>query len=126
VESLDRTALSTIPVSLFVGYRWEGLARRTGLPLAPFVRLGLERVHWWITDGAGAVKVRGATQGLSASGGLALSLDALDPPEAGGRPYRTWLLLEAGRDRVDDFGSSRSWDLSSSTWAFGAGLTVAF
>jgi hypothetical protein len=126
VQSLDRTALSMIPVSAFFGYRWEGLSRRTSVPLAPFLRLGLERINWWTTDGAGSTKVRGATHGVTASGGLAISLDGIDPPTGSGRPFRTWLLLESTVDKVNDFGSKKSWDLSTSGWSFGAGLTVAF
>jgi hypothetical protein len=126
VQSLDQTTLKVIPLTLFLDYRWDGFGAWTGQPVVPFLRVGLERWNWWTTNGNGSTVGRGATNGLSVSSGLAISLDAVDQARDGPLPFRTWLLLDVTRSRINDFGARSSWDLSSRGWAFGAGLALGF
>ena len=126
----DSTALRLFPASLFVLYRMDGLATRAGIPVAPYARVSLER-YLWIVSGTNHASKTGATNGYGLTLGVALLLDVLDPDlarqlseETGVR--HTCLTVDVSKARVNDFGSSRSWDLSTAEWAVSAGLTVTF
>ena len=102
-----------------------------GVPLEPYLRLGLERYNWWVTDGSGKTSKRGATNGWSAAVGLAFSLGALDPESAADLSQETGLkdlsiYADASWARVDDFGSGKAWNLSDASVSFAGGLLVAF
>jgi hypothetical protein len=122
----DSTAFHLIPTSAVLTYRFDWLADRFGVPLAPYGRVALERYNWWITNGNGTSE-SGATNGWSYGLGLALLLDFFDPTlsreldrETG--INHTYVFAEARKTKVDDFGSKKSWDLSDDsklTWAFG-------
>ena len=127
-QSGDQTRFHMIPTSATLTYRFDTLGiHGYALPVAPYVRLALERYNWWVTDGAGHPTRSGSTNGGSAAGGLALRLDFFDPDL--GRELdqdtginHSYLFAEARKTSVDDFGSSTSWILSdkaSITWAFG-------
>jgi hypothetical protein len=127
-QSGDQTKFHMIPTAATLTYRVDTLGPGGyTLPLAPYVRLALERYNWWVTDGAGHTTRSGATNGWSAAGGLALLLDLFDPDLARELDQETginhtYLFAEARKTSVDDFGSSKSWILSdkaSPTWAFG-------
>ena len=69
--------------------------------------------------------------GWSYGAGLAFLLDFLDPQlaremtrESGIR--HTYIFLELDKSSMNDFGSSKSWDLSSDRWDFSGGLLFAF
>lgn len=129
LESGDSTALHVIPAAVFASWRLDTVGRLR-LPLAPYVRASLERYHWIVT-GTNHGSTTGATNGWSYTAGLALSLDALDPEGllSTGKPgpiRHTALTFDLTRARVDDFGSARSWDLSSDGWALGIGLIFAY
>ncbi len=127
-SSGDRTAFRAIPTSAVLTYRLDTLGPGGyALPLAPYVRFALERYNWWITNGAGATTQTGATNGWSAALGLCLLLDFLDPDAAremdrNAGINHTYLFTEVRKTKVDDFGSSTSWNLSdrgNQSWAFG-------
>jgi hypothetical protein len=127
--SPDETKLRIIPASAFLQYRFDWLAERYKVPLAPYGRLAFERYHWWVTDGNGDTSMDGATNGWSVAGGIGLLLDALDPGLARELDQdtgvnHTYLFAEVKRSQVDDFGSSKSWILSDT--AFSGGLMFAF
>lgn len=129
LESGDRTALHLVPATLFATWRLDAVGGWR-LPIAPYVRAALERYHWIVT-GTSHASTTGATNGWSVTAGLALSLDGLDPDGvlSTGRtsPIRhTALTLDLTRARVDDFGSARSWDLSTDGLAVGIGLMFAY
>jgi hypothetical protein len=128
-ESPDDTRLRMIPTSVFLNYRFDMLADRYKIPLAPYGRLGFERYNWWITDADGNVSMKGATNGWSIAGGLALLLDVFDPGLAremdnDSGVNDTYLFFEVRRAQVDDFGSSKSWILSDT--AYSGGLMFVF
>lgn len=130
VESKDETALHLMPASLFATYRLDLLSMGTKIPIAPYVRGSLES-YVWAATGTGHASRIGVTNGYGFTVGVALILDGIDPlltrelnREFGVR--RTYLAFDATRAFVDDFGSARSWDLSSEGWSFSGGLSVAF
>lgn len=127
----DETKFQMIPTSATLTYRFDFLADRYGIPFAPYGRLAFERYNWWISDGAGKTSMKGATNGWSAAAGLALLLDFFDPGlarelDADAGVNNTYLFGEVRRSSVDDFGSSRSWDLSDDGIAWTAGLLFVF
>lgn len=127
----DETALRIIPTSLAVTYRLDLVPDRFHVPLAPYGRVALERYNWWVTDGAGKTVEKGATNGWSITGGVGLLLDFFDPGlaremdrESG--VNHTYLFFEVTRSTIDDFGSSKSWDLSSEKLSLTGGLLFVF
>jgi len=137
--SADETSIKIIPVRLTLTYRYDVLALRyRWLPLVPFGRVSLDRYNWWVTNGsgdtakAGSRSGRGATNGYSFSGGLALLLDSLDPTLARDMDRNsginhTYLFAEFTKSYIKDFGSSSSWDLSDDRkLAFSGGLMFQF
>jgi hypothetical protein len=125
----DSTTFNVLPVSGSLIGRLD--LTRYHVPLEPYVRLGLERYNWWVTDGSSKVTHRGATHGWSAAAGLALPLSALDPVSAAQLDAETGindllLYLDLGRAQVDDFGSKGSWNLSDRGLSVSGGLLVAF
>jgi hypothetical protein len=127
----DETKFRIIPASLTLTYRFDLLADRYGIPLAPYGRAALERYHWWITDGEGSTTESGATNGWSIAGGLALLLDFFDRQLARELDLdtgvnHTYLFVEARKAVVDDFGSASSWDLSSDGVSYSGGLLFVF
>ncbi len=123
----DRTSFRMIPTSLTATYRFDTIGSGYALPVAPYVRLALERYNWWVTNGSGKTSKVGATNGYSAAAGLALRLDFFDPDMGRELDRETginhsYAYAEARKAWVDDFGSSRSWILSDSasvSWSFG-------
>jgi len=129
--SSDDTSLKIIPMSVILTYRFDWLAERFRIPLAPYGRVGLERYAWWVTDGSGSTSKKGATNGWSVAGGLALLLDFFDPGlaremDADSGVNHTYLFAEARKTTIDDFGSKSSWILSEKNIAWSGGLLFVF
>lgn len=127
----DETTLHIIPTTVTLTYRFDFLADRYRIPLAPYGRVALERYNWWITDGSGSNAMTGATNGWSLTGGMALLLDVFDPGlareldnESG--VNHTYVFFEARKSSIDDFGSSKSWDLSDKRLSYAGGLLFVF
>jgi hypothetical protein len=122
--SADDTSIKIIPTRLSLTYRFDVLALKyRWLPLAPYARVSLDRYNWWVTNGsgdtanAGGRSGRGATNGYSFSGGVALLLDAIDPMLARDMDRDTginnvYVFVDFTKSYIKDFGSSSSWDLS--------------
>jgi hypothetical protein len=130
-RSGDETALKMIPVSAVLTYRFDWLADRYRIPFAPYGRVGLERFHWWVTDGDGGRAESGATNGWSMTGGLAFLLDVVDSQLARELDNdtgvnHTYLFFEVTKRTVDDFGSSKSWDMSDANVGYSGGLLFVF
>jgi hypothetical protein len=125
------TKFRIIPSSLSLTYRFDWhVERYRWIPLVPYVRATLERYNWWISDVDGE-KESGATNGWSATGGLAFLLDILDPQSARDLDREagvdhTYLFFEVTKSTIDDFGSSSSWDLSDEDFSYGGGLLFVF
>ncbi len=120
-----------IPTSAVLTYRFDWPVERYKIPVAPYVRAAFERYNWWITRGTGGTVQKGATNGWSAAGGVALLVDRLDPQLA--REFdqesgvnHTYLFFEVETAKIDDFGSSKSWDLSPKNFAWVSGMTFVF
>ncbi len=127
----DKTTFRIIPTTLTLTYRFDVLAERYHVPLAPYGRAALERFNWWVTDGGGSRSKSGATNGWSVAGGLALLLDFFDADLARELDRdtgvnHTYLYFEAKKSWIDDFGSSASWDLSEKNIAYSGGLLFVF
>jgi hypothetical protein len=127
-SSGDSTGFRMIPTNAVVTYRLDTLGKGGYvLPVAPYVRLAFERYNWWVTNGNGKTTKTGATNGWSAAGGLSLLLDVIDPDAAREMDRNTginhtYAVVEVRKTKVNDFGSSSSWDLSdrgSASWSFG-------
>lgn len=130
VTSRDSTALQVFPASLFAMFRFDGLERWYGVPLAPYARASLER-YMWRTIGSEQASHTGATNGYGFTLGIALFLDRVDPAlthelfrETGIR--HTCLTLDATKAVVNDFGSAHSWNLSTVGWSLAGGLAFTF
>jgi hypothetical protein len=129
--SADRTAFNIIPTSLTLTYRADQLYERAYIPLVPYLRGTLERYNWWVTKEANWTE-HGGTNGWSATAGMALILDFLDPGAArdldnDSGVNHTALYFDVTRSKVDDFGSKKSWDLSEKNKLFwSGGLLLVF
>ncbi len=132
VRSGDDTSLSIVPTSATLTLRLDWLAERYRfVPLAFYGRAALERYNWWVTDGNGDWAEKGATNGWSVTAGAALLLDAFDPGLARDLDNdtgvnHTYLFFDVTHARVDDFGSSKSWDLSTDGLSLQGGLMLVF
>jgi hypothetical protein len=130
--SSDETTFRMIPTSATLTYRFDYLADRYNVPLAPYGRVAFDRYNWWITGPSGGTSKYGATNGWSAAFGLALMLDFFDPTLAREMDREsginhTYVFAEARKTKVNDFGSSRSWDLSDDgKLAYSFGMLFVF
>lgn len=126
----DRTTFNFLPTSLTLTYRPDFIFERYGFPLVPYARVAVERYNWWVTKDSKWTK-KGATNGWSASAGLAFVIDFLDPDSARDLDREvgvnhTALYLDVTKSKVDDFGSSKSWDVSEDLIAWSGGLLLVF
>jgi hypothetical protein len=129
--SPDPTTFNIVPTSLTLTYRFDLLADRWGIPFAPYGRVALERYNWWVTGSSGSMGKTGATNGYSATGGIAFLLDFLDSGlarelDADTGINHTYLFVDATKSWVKDFGSSKSWDLSDEKISLGFGILFVF
>jgi hypothetical protein len=131
VASGDPTTFNIIPVTLSLTYRADFLYEWWSIPLVPYGRASLERYNWWITNGNGNTAKYGATNGYSGAVGVVLILDFFDPGlarelDADTGINHTALFIEAGKSKIDDFGSKKSWDLSEKHFTYTGGLLFIF
>ncbi len=130
-RSGDRTSISVLPTSLTLTYRADFVWEKVKVPLVPYGRVALERYNWWVTKNDKWTKT-GATNGWSASLGLILILDWMDPDlareaEADVGIAHTGLYFDVTKSKVNDFGSKKSWDMSEKNKLFwSGGLLVVF
>lgn len=127
----DKTTFNVIPTSLTLTYRFDWLADRYGIPLAPYGRAALERFNWFVTGGDGDWSEKGATNGWSATGGIAIMLDFFDGDAARALDRETginhtYLFFDVTKSWIDDFGSSKSWNLSDEKLSLAGGLLFVF
>ncbi|HET9594897.1 MAG TPA: MXAN_2562 family outer membrane beta-barrel protein [Anaeromyxobacteraceae bacterium] len=128
-RSGDTTGLQVVPIRAHLTYRFDWLADRYGIPLAPYARFSIDRYQWRVTNGAGNVSTtlpptilsgNGSTMGWSLSGGIALQLDFFDKQLSKDMDNstginHTYLFVDFTKSKVNDFGSATSWDLSDSS-----------
>jgi hypothetical protein len=126
----DQTTFNIIPTSLTLTYRADQLFDRFSIPLVPYASVAFERYNWFVTKGNKWTK-RGATNGFSGTLGVALMLDIIDRGAARDLQRETGiqhtaLYFDVTKSKVDDFGSSKSWDLSAKNLFWSAGLLLVF
>ncbi len=129
--SNDPTTFHLIPLSLSAVYRFDYLAERYRVPFVPHLKAGFDYYIWWITNAEGKVARakdgaagQGGTFGGHVTFGMAFHMDFLAPDMAQTFDTdvgvnNTYLFAEYLMAWVNDFGSSRSFDLSSRTFLFG-------
>jgi hypothetical protein len=136
------TSLMIIPLQLNVSYRVDWFYERFSVPLAPYVRFAIVDDIWsssgqsgvssWTDPSTGtAYRASGATFGWSATLGIALVLDFFDTQLSRQMDFdtginRTMLFIDFTKSSVNDFGSSKSWQLAPSYWQWAAGLLFVF
>lgn len=135
-KSSDLTKFNLIPLSLALIYRFDYLAHRFSIPFVPVVKGGLDAWFWWSTNGQGKISKaadgttgRGLTFGGHVSVGLMFLLDAVAPMmaqtfDAELGVNNSYLFAEYTWNFMDDFGSRKSFNLSSRN--FMAGLAIEF
>jgi hypothetical protein len=129
--SQEKTAFKMVPTNLDVTYRLDFLWDRHGVPVVPYLRASFDRYNWWVTGSGGKTSKTGATNGYSFAAGLAFVLDVLDPTlareiqrDSGIR--HTLVFVEVSQNKVDDFGSPTSWNLSNDQQGLSFGLLFTF
>jgi hypothetical protein len=130
-KSRDPTTFNIVPTSLTLGYRFDRFLEKWWIPLAPYGKVALERYNWWVTEGSGKTSEKGATNGWSLTGGVAFLLDIIDPQLAREMDQDsgindTYIYADVTRAHVNDFGSSKSWDLSQKSLQYSFGLLFVF
>jgi hypothetical protein len=135
------TSLMIIPLQVEATYRVDWFYERFDVPLAPYARFALVDYIWsasgqggtssWTSPTGTTYRGSGGTFGWSATLGLALVLDFFDPGLARQMDYdvginRTMAFFDFTKSSVNDFGSSKSWQLAPSYWAWSAGLLFVF
>lgn len=138
----DEDKLNVVPMSLLLSYRFDVLDRRFGIPIIPYVKVGLAYYAWWFgnsssyvstvnsTDSNGQPKTldaSGGSLGLVVHPGLALNLSALDPSAARAIDQevglnRVTLFVELNYSWVNGFGRARNLDLSDTSLSAGLGF----
>ncbi|MFZ4577083.1 MAG: MXAN_2562 family outer membrane beta-barrel protein [Myxococcota bacterium] len=131
----DKTTLNIIPLTLDLVYRFDWVSKKTGFPLIPYGKVGLAYGVWWIENGVGNISRytdaagdtfvgQGGVAGLHGSLGLRFQLDPLEPSAA--RSFdiemgvnHSYLFGEWRRLSLNDFGNSKSIDLSDDVLVFG-------
>ena len=134
--SNDTTTMTVIPLTLSAVYRFDIFAKRYDFPVIPYARVGGVYAIWWMLDGVGnvssytnkttgkSVRALGGTGGLEGSLGLRVLLDVFEPASA--RSFdiemgvnHSYVFVEAQKLWLNDFGSSKSINLSDTVIAFG-------
>ena len=127
----DRARFTIVPTSLTLTYRADFVYEQLRVPLIPYGRVTAERYNWW-TSKEDEWTEKGATNGWSATAGVGLVIDWMDPDAARDLENEvgiahTILYFDVTKSKVDDFGSDESWDLSEKNKLFwSAGLMVVF
>jgi hypothetical protein len=130
-RSGDSTALTLYPLSVGLAYRFDVPAKRMGVPLVPYAKVGLTYTIWSIANGDGEVatgqsggKGRGGTPGWSAGAGLAFMLNWLDP--AASRAFdgesgvnRTYVFFELDHLASSGLGGGNALHVGDDTWFAG-------
>jgi hypothetical protein len=132
----DRTALTLFPTALQLVYRMDVAAKRLGIPLVPYGKVGFNYTFWRITDANGDTakaddgsKGSGGTPGWQAAAGLAIMLDWIDPGSARALDAETgvnhtYIFVEVAHYAVSGLGKKDVLHVGDTTWS--AGLMFEF
>jgi len=121
----DRTTMHFIPLMAETKLRPV-----YSFPLYPVVSIGLDYFTWWVRD-KGKTTQSGGTFGFHGTVGLKISLNWIDPSSAkkmaDGGITDTALFVDYRFEKIDDFGKSKSFDLSDmSKHRFEFGIVFEF
>jgi len=129
--SSEKTALIIFPLRLPVGYRFDVLWTRYGIPVVPYVKAALLMTPWRVTKGgqtevANGLSGSGTKWGYGFTGGVAFVLNVLSPQMAKDMETdtgirRTFIFAEYNYDKLDDFGKV-GLNLSARYFTFGLGF----
>jgi len=132
--SAQDTRLNIFPIHLLGVLRFDMIADRTLVPLAPYAKLGLGYALWWSIDGeqgaqANGVAGKDTSYGWVMALGLVFRLDWLDPAGAATADAalglnHSGLFIEWLRSDLSGFGSADVMDVGTSSWV--AGLALEF
>ncbi len=117
-SSADKTRFYFYPLTAEVKVRPD-----YSFPLYPYATFGFDYTFWWINE-SGSLAQAGGTSGFHGSFGIQLSLNWMDKNSARGmKKYfgirDTMLYAHFRLERMDDFGTASSWDLTDSRFEFG-------
>lgn len=131
--SSEKTAFKVLPLRLQAVYRMDYGALHLGIPLVPFVKLGLAYTPWWITKGGDVEyfdgqRGAGGKWGYSVTAGMALMLDFLEPDLARNLATdsgieHTYFMAQFVHDKVPGFGGG-GLDLSADHWLFALAMDI--
>jgi len=129
--SSEKTALIIFPLRLPVGYRFDVLWTRYGIPVVPYVKAAMLMTPWRVTKGgqtevANGLSGSGTKWGCGFTGGVAFVLNVLSPQMAKDMETdtgirRTFIFAEYNYDKLDDFGKV-GLNLSARYFTFGLGF----
>jgi hypothetical protein len=131
MRTQDSSSLRLIPFALSAVYRFDLAYERTGIPLVPYGKLGLDYVLWTVENGNSEVpedpsggRGAGGTLGWHAAVGLSLVLDFFD--QNGANQFdeemginHTHLFFEYGHIAVNGLGQSNRLHVGDDTWTAG-------
>lgn len=131
----DEVGFNFMPFTANLVYRWDWASVRHGVPLVPYVKVGLTAALWWATNGKDEIANvsveggdprtgRGLTFGWQVGGGIQFLLDALAPSMAKEFDVEvgvnnSFLFAEFMYTELNDFGSSESINLGDAAFSFG-------
>jgi hypothetical protein len=129
-RSGDNTSLRLIPFAGLLVYRFDVLALQWGVPLVPYVKLGLNYTLWRITDGNSSVpsylggRGSGGTWGWQTAAGMALMLDFIDSSAARNLDMEigvnhTYFFFEWNKVAANGLGQSDKLHVGDSRWVLG-------
>ena len=134
----DEDKLNVVPLSLLLSYRFDVLDKRFGIPIIPYMKVGLAYYVWWFGNtnayvtqvmlpSGESVDAKGGSLGLTLHPGLALDLSALDPSAARAIDQevglnRVTLFAEMNYAWVNGFGQGNKLNLSDTTFSAGLGF----
>ena len=142
----QQTSLEVIPGYVVAVVRIDVLARRTVIPLVPYVKYGVGYAYWWITNGDALARrsvalsqgasatdsdlgqaATGGTLGMHLAAGLMLRLDVFEPAV-----QRAWdqqmgvnhsyIFAEYVRSDLSGLGSRPQLRLGTETWNVGLAM----
>ncbi len=112
------------------------------IPFAPYARVALVDHLWWVDNGTGSTaswpspsgqiqRGSGQTFGYAFTVGVGLVLDFFDPKLAREMDNdtdinHTLFYADATKSFIDDFGSSKSWNMSGADLVWSIGLQFVF
>jgi hypothetical protein len=133
--STDENKFRVVPFALDAVLRVDYLVNN-GIPLAPFVKGGLDAFYWGNKKSGEFTKfaqsgndVRGVTFGFHGTAGLALDMGFLDPNGAINMDHNfgvnhSYLFAAVEASQVNDFNSGKSFDFSATL--FNVGIAAEF